>query len=143
MLFYIFFSVFLSMALSMPSNFMQLQPSQDFKKCLSEHLQEIQICSEDIISKTKNVTTEYEKELESNPEEVPDSVKMIICCNVYSWESCALEAVRSSSGCPHLLEDYFKQFESFVAQSPKISMKQFCVKYPKDSNDCLIKLIIN
>ncbi len=136
MLSFLIFSVCLSMALSMPSNFTQLQPSQELTKCLSEHLQQIQICTEDITSKTKNVITEYEKEFESNPSAVPDSVKMIICCSAYSWESCALEAVRSSSGCPHLLEDYFKQFESFEAQSPKISMKQFCVKYPKDSNDC-------
>ncbi len=124
----------------MPSIFMQLQPSQELKKCLSEHLKEILICSEDIISKTKNVTTEYEKELESNPEALPDSAKMIICCNVYSWESCLLEAVSSSSRCRDLYEDYFKQFESLVAQSPKISFKQFCVKYPKDSKDCLENL---
>jgi hypothetical protein len=128
------------MTLSMPPNFMQLQPSQGLKKCLNEHLQEIQICSEDIISKTKNVITEYEKEWESNPEALPDSVKMIVCCSAYSWKSCVLKAVSSSSGCRDLLEDYMKQFQSFLPQSPKISIKQFCVKYPEDSKDCLENL---
>jgi hypothetical protein len=128
------------MALSMPSNVMQIQPSQELEKCFSEHSQQIQICAEDITSRTKNVAKEYEKELESNPSAIPDSVKMILCCSTYSWESCVLEAIRSSSGCPNLFLDYFNQLESFEAQSVKISLKQFCVKYPKDSNDCSANL---
>ena len=77
--------------------------------------------------------------LQTNPNAIPDSQKKIICCGFYTWESCALRAVSTTSGCLSLVEEFLNKLEKESTQL-MLSMESFCVKFPKGSEECL-KLI--
>jgi hypothetical protein len=69
------FSVCLSIALSIPSEYFELKVPQEVQNCTDEHWQVVRVCSLTYIAIILNGTLKYDQLIKSNPEAVPDSVK--------------------------------------------------------------------
>jgi hypothetical protein len=136
MLFFLTFSVCLSIVLSIPSEYFELKAPQEVQNCIDEHLEVVRVCTLSYMAIILNGTLKYDELMKSNPEAVPDSEKKNFCCNIHRLEKCFIDAVSSTPGCEKLLQEYFKIAETYDAKPPEISLKKLCVKYPIDSNDC-------
>ncbi len=136
-MFLLTFSVCISMALSIPSEYFELKAPQEVQNCISENGEAVGVCSTSYIATLFNGTTlQYNELMKSNPEAVPDSVKKTFCCGFHRFEKCVINTVSSTPGCEKLLKEYFQKAETFDAKPPEISLKKLCVKYPIESNDC-------
>jgi len=133
-------SVCFSIALSINSEFYDLvHPSQEVIKCISDHSKETESCSDAYFTRIKNDIADYGDFSVYNPESLPDSVKKNACCGFYSWESCALKAVASTPRCVQIVQQYLNEAQTEINNFKPITktfMKQFCVKFPKESKDC-------
>jgi hypothetical protein len=130
------------MVFSIPSEFYALEPSPEVAKCMETHAQELEKCSDALVTALKNIINDNTimNELQTNRNAMPDSQKKIICCGLYSWDSCALRAVSTTSGCLSLVEEFLNKAEKEHTQLLRGNMDSYCVKFPKGSEDCL-KLI--
>ncbi len=125
MLFMITFAICLSMALS------ELEPpSPEVSKCLVAHASEIEKCSDAFNAAIKGIVPDYHDLLKSNPDQLPDPSKKMVCCGFYAYEVCALKAVNPTAGCEKLFGDYLKKIES----DPEVG--KTCVKFAKGSTAC-------
>jgi len=135
MLFYITLSVCLSIVLSIPSEFYDLQPTEEVKKCFLAHSEEVMNCSLSFAEGIKLVAEAHMDILKTNPEAAPEYVKKIICCGENLMYSCTIKAIKPTFGCQTIFEEFVKNSETQVPEHG-ISNAQFCVKYPRGSKVC-------
>ncbi len=136
MYFLITFSIFLSIALTMPSEYFELEAPEEVGKCVAAHSKVYEICSDAWVAKLKNITEDNKEVLKSNPELLPHLTKKTVCCGFYEWERCALKAVSPTAGCHKILVEFLKVYKA-KENPPNLSLNQLCVEIPKESKECL------
>jgi len=123
------------MVLSIPSGFDGSNLSQELMNCMNAHSLDTKNCSDAYFDKIKDVVNTHRDLLDKNPEALPNSEKKIVCCAIYSMESCFLKAMSTTPGCETLYEEFLKKGEQEVDKNG-ISVAKVCVNFSKGSNTC-------